>query len=560
MAINNNAAGNALISVFDKAGIVEFARGLSDLGWNIYASGGTKQKLLDAGITATDAAEIVGGQAILGHRVVTLSREISAGLLADLNNAEDMQELAELNIPVIDLLCVDMYPLEQAAKNQTSTREDVIEATDIGGPTLIRAAAKGGRIVLTRASQRQEVLQWLESGKPAEVEYRQQLAAVATYEIARYTAVEAAYHNGENVAAHVTKKWDDLKYGENPQQANAAIYADNRIAVDPLGHDQFSFVKGSIRTFTNFVDADCLLQIATHIAAGFDKNFGKVLPIAIGMKHGNACGAAVGETLAEATRKMIDGDTRAIFGGFVMVTGTIDKEVAEILLHHGMDDFGTSRLLDGVIGADVTDEALEILTRKKLRIVTNPELAKLTQNSLDFSRRIRHIRGAILEQPNYTFLLDLNADYIAQSSDLTQQQKEDMVLAWAVGCVSNSNTISLVKNGMIIGNGVGQQDRVGAAQLALSRTTTEMATFQKEGDKLHMTITLDQAKLDDAVAYSDSFFPFPDGPMILANAGVKTILTTRGSVNDDIVMKTLAEAGVTTVTIPDSIGRGFAKH
>lgn len=560
MAIHNNAAKNALISVFDKTGIEDFARGLSELGWTIYASGGTKQRLLDAGISAIDAADIVGGEAILGHRVVTLSREISAGLLADLDAPADVAELEKLNIPIIDLLCVDMYPLEQAVKADNSTRQAVIEATDIGGPTLIRAAAKGNRIVLSRPDQRITVLEWLQNGKPDETTFRQQLAAAAVYEIARYTAIEAAYHSGENIAAHVSKKKDDLKYGENPQQANAAIYADNRIAADPLGHDQFTFVKGSIRTFTNFADADCLLQIATHIAAGFDRNFGKVLPIAIGMKHGNACGAAVGETLAEATRKMIDGDTRAIFGGFIMVTGTIDKEVADVLLHHGMDDFGKSRLLDGVIGADVTDEALEILTRKKLRIVTNPELARLNAESLDTSRRIRHVRGAILEQPNYTFLLDLEADYVQSSGELSQQQKEDMVLAWAVGCVSNSNTISLVKNGMIIGNGVGQQDRVGAAQLALSRTTTEMASFHEDGDDLYMTITLDKNKLKGAVAYSDSFFPFPDGPMILADAGIETILTTHGSVNDEIVMKTLADAGVATVTIPDSIGRGFAKH
>ena len=145
MGINENAAKNALISVFDKTGIEEFARGLAELGWTIYASGGTKQRLLDAGIQATDAADIVGGQAILGHRVVTLSREISAGLLADLNNQADVDELANLNIPIIDLLCVDMYPLEQAVETEGSSREDVIEATDIGGPTLIRAAAKGNR-------------------------------------------------------------------------------------------------------------------------------------------------------------------------------------------------------------------------------------------------------------------------------------------------------------------------------------------------------------------------------------------------------------------------------
>lgn len=553
-------AGNALISVFDKSGIEEFARGLTDLGWTIYASGGTKKQLEAAGIEAKDAADLTGGGAILGHRVVTLSREISAGLLADFNEPADIQELKKLNIPIIDLLCVDMYPLEAAIAKPGSTRADVIKDTDIGGPTLIRAAAKGSRIVLTCADQRQATLEWLQAGKPDEEAYRQQLAATAVYEIARYTAMEAAYHNGQDISLHVAKKFEDLKYGENPQQAEAAMYADNRLDADPLGHDQFTFVKGSIRTFTNFVDVDCLLQIATHIAAGFEKNFGKVPPIAIGMKHGNACGAAVGETLVEAVRKMIDGDTRAIFGGFIMVTGTIDKAVADALLHHGMEEFGTNRMLDGVVGAAVTDDALEILTRKKLRVVVNPALAKLSEKSIDTARRLRHIRGAYLEQPNYSFMLDLKADYVQSMGKATKQQQRDIVLAWAVGCVSNSNTITLVKDGMVIGNGVGQQDRVGAAQLALSRTTTDLATFDIKDGILNMTISLDMKKLEGSVAYSDSFFPFPDGPMILANAGVKTILTTSGSVNDDIVMKTLKKAGVTTVTVPDQLGRGFAKH
>lgn len=560
MKTSKKPAGNALISVYNKSGIEDFAAGLVQLGWNVYASGGTKKRLLDAGIKAADTSDLVGGGAILGHRVVTLSREISAGLLADIDEPADVEELAKLNIPLIDLLCVDMYPLEEAIAKPGATRADIIKDTDIGGPTLIRAAAKGNRIVLTRADQRKDVLEWLQSGKPNEQEYRHLLAATASYEIARYTAMEAAYHNGQNISANVRRKLEDLKYGENPQQAEAAIYADNRIVSDPLGHDQFTFVKGAVRTFTNFVDADCLLQIATHIAAGFERNFKSVPSIAIGMKHGNACGAAVGKTMAEAVRKMIDGDTRAIFGGFIMVTGTIDKSVADALLHHGMEEFGTSRLLDGVIGADVTDEALDILTRKKLRVVVNPALAHLSEKSLDTSRRIRPIRGAILEQPNYTFVMDLNADYVLLNGKLTKQQKQDMILAWAVGCVSNSNTITIVKNGMIIGNGVGQQDRVGAAQLALSRTTTDMATFSVDGDKLNMTITLDANKLKGSVAYSDSFFPFPDGPMILANAGIKTILTTHGSVNDDIVMKTLKDAGVTTVTVPDVMARGFAKH
>jgi phosphoribosylaminoimidazolecarboxamide formyltransferase/IMP cyclohydrolase len=165
-----------------------------------------------------------------------------------------------------------------------------------------------------------------------------------------------------------------------------------------------------------------------------------------------------------------------------------------------------------------------------------------------------------LEQPNYDFVLDLSADYMQQHGDLTDQQKRDLVLAWAVGCTSNSNTISLVKDGQLIGNGVGQQDRVGAGQLALTRTTIELPELTEQGDKLLLTVTLDKSKLAGAVAYSDSFFPFPDGPELLAKAGIKAILSTSGSIGDQAVVKALTDAGVSLVMAPDKTARGFYMH
>lgn len=544
-----------MLSVYDKTGIAEFARGLSELDWTIYASGGTAKAVSEAGVDVTDVSELVGGSAILGHRVVTLSREISAGLLADKQSAEDMAEMEKLGLPIIDLVCVDMYPLEEAI----AEGGNVIEKTDIGGPTMLRSAAKGRRIVLSHASQRQPVLDWLKAGRPDEPEFLEQLAARAEYEVTRYTLALAEHLGGRDVSGSLARLSAPTKYGENPWQAPAAFYADNRVAFDPLGLDKFEHVQGMARSFVNMTDIDRLLQTVTHIAAGFDRNFGEVPSIAVGVKHGNACGAAVADTAVEAVKKMLEGDTRAIFGGVVMLNGPIDEAVAEALMRHAMEG-DKPRLLDGVVGSEVTKEALELLSRNKLRVVVNPALAKLSEKSLDSTRRQRPVRGGTLEQPNYTFVIDLKADHIQAHGEPTDQQKRDMILGWAVGSTSNSNTITLVKDGQLIGNGVGQQDRVGAGQLALTRTTTAMPELEEQGDKLVLKVMLDKSKVAGAAAYSDSFFPFPDGPGLLAKAGIKAILTSSGSVADETVVKSLADQGVAVVMVPDKTGRGFYLH
>jgi len=553
-------AGVALISVYDKEGITEFAEGLFKQGWKLYASGGTAQQIRDAKIPVSDVSELVGGGAILGHRVVSLSREVYAGLLADYDKPEDVAELKKLDIPFIDLVCVDMYPLEEEIAKAGVTVKDVIEKTDIGGPTLLRASAKGRRIVLSAQEQRKEVLQWLNDGKPDEGKFLEGLAARAEYEVTRYTMTLAKYMGGNEISGNIARLNVNTVYGENPQQADAGFYSDNRVAVDPLGLDHFEFVKGFPRSYINMTDIDRLLQMATHIVAGFEVNFGEKPAVAIGVKHGNACGAAVATTHAEAAKKMIDGDIRAIFGGVVMISGIIDEEVADVLMHYRMKT-GNSRLLDGVIGAGVTDGALAMLVRKKLRVVINPALANLTKESIDNTRRIRPVRGGMLAQPNYTFIQDLSADYMKfHGSKLTDQQKRDMILGWAIGSTSNSNTIVLVKEGKIISNGVGQQDRIGASQLALTRTTTQFPDLNEVDGELSMTIHLRKQKLQGTVAYSDSFFPFPDGPELLARAGVRAILTTSGSVADEQVVKALVDAGVSLAMVPDTTGRGFFGH
>lgn len=187
-----SAEKNALISVYNKEGIVEFAEGLHELDWNIYSSGGTAKKIAEEGVPVTDVAELVGGDAILGHRVVTLSREVHAGLLADRSDPAQLKELDELDIPLIDLVCVDMYPLNQAIADGKN-EDEILETTDVGGPTMLHSAAKGRRIVLSNAEQREPVLEWLENGRPNEVEFRRILAASAEAAVADYVGSSADF-------------------------------------------------------------------------------------------------------------------------------------------------------------------------------------------------------------------------------------------------------------------------------------------------------------------------------------------------------------------------------
>jgi phosphoribosylaminoimidazolecarboxamide formyltransferase/IMP cyclohydrolase len=534
-------AGTALLSVYDKAGIEEFAQGLSDLGWRIYASGGTAEAIKKAGVEVTDTSELSGGGAILGHRVVTLSREIYAGLLAD-DSDEQNEELKNLGIPRIDLVCVDMYPLKATIETSGSTEADVIEKTDVGGPTLLHAAAKGRRIVLSRPEHRKEVLDWLKNGRTGEKEFVKRLAAEAEYEVANYMIKSANYLGDGRTRGFIGERVAAPDYGENPWQKNAALYIE-RDNEDPLSLGKFKLIEGIELSYNNFTDVDRLLQTITHAGATFDKNNGKVPVIVLGAKHGNLCGAGYGDDAVEVVQKMLDGDLRAIFGGSVVINTKIDKKIAEAIMTYKMDT--GKRILDIVMAPSVDDDALKLLKRKngKLRVMINPALGTLSQDSLDKNCRPRYVRGGRLAQDNYTYVIDCSSpDVQINGEEPTQARMNDMQFAWAIGCTSNSNTICIVKDGMLLSNGVGQQDRVTAAELALMRAKN--AGHDIKG----------------ASAYSDSFFPFPDGPQLLADAGVKAILTTRGSVKDGVVVDTLVKAGVTFCTFPDKQARGFYAH
>lgn len=532
----------ALLSVFHKDGIVMFAEGLIELGFDLLASGGTAQHLAKAGLPVRDVSELVGGDAILGHKVVTLSRELHAGLLAD-RTPEELAELERLQVPFIDLVCVDLYPLAKVVNDVDATPDSVRKNTDIGGPTMLRSGAKGRRIVICDPEDRMKVLTWLRAGEPDAESFVTDLAAKAEYTIAEYCMLSANFHSegGYNGMSGILVS--TLRYGENAWQHPAQLFACSND--DPLAMHHFQLMEGSADpSYNNIAELDRLLQTMTHVVAGFAVNHSYVPMVALGSKHGNCCGAGIslhGQPV-EALNRMLAGDPRALFGGVVMLNFPIDREIAEHLTKQGT---GPKRLLDGVIAPEITPEAAELLGRKegKCRLLVNPALAKLSAESLDANFRLRYVRGGFMAQPNYTFILDLKRNPVSVYPGTEDADRSaDLLLAWAIGSTSTSNTITLVRGGRLLGNGVGQQDRVGACELALARARA--AGHNVEG----------------AVAYSDSFFPFPDGPQTLVRAGIHTILASSGSVRDQEVVAYCQQAGISLYLIPDHMGRGFYGH
>lgn len=531
----------ALLSVYNKEGIDNFARQLVELGWEIVASAGTAKALQDKGIPVRDVAQLVGGGPILGHRVVTLSREIHAGLLAT-DSSDDAVELKRLGIPRIDLVCVELYPILEAIQSQNSTRESVIASTDIGGPALLRSAAKGRRIIVCTPKDRQLTIDWLGAERPQEEDFLTECAAKAEAIVSHYCAASARYHSGGRYEGIFGAAKQTCRYGENAWQTPASFLSCG--ASDPLGLDNFETIAGVDPSYNNLVDLDRMLQTTSHIAAAFDANYSSAPKIAVGAKHGNPCGAGVGDSPTQVIQKMVSGDKRAIFGGAVMVNFPLTGEEAETMLGHLMPA-GQRRLLDLVVAPQFSGDALMLLRRKgdKCRILANPRLGTLGARSLDTASRFRYVRGGYLRQPNYDFVLDIQNDArLEKVGTATKKQEADLLLAWAVGSTSNSNTVTLVNDSCLIGNGVGQQDRVSACELAILRA--QNAGHDARG----------------AVAYSDSFFPFPDGPAALLDAGIGAVLASSGSVRDGEVKALCQDRGVALYLIPDAIGRGFFGH
>ncbi|KRF62122.1 phosphoribosylaminoimidazolecarboxamide formyltransferase [Bacillus sp. Soil768D1] len=497
----------ALISVSDKTGIVEFAKGLIEAGFEIISTGGTKKTLQDNGVDVIGISDVTGFPEILDGRVKTLHPNVHGAVLAKHGDADHAAQLAEHNIEPIQLVCVNLYPFQATISKPDVTVEDAIENIDIGGPTMLRSSAKNHEYVtvIVDSNDYPTVLAELKDGGVSKTTNRR-LAAKVFRHTAAYDAVISEYmtelaeeENPESLTVTYELK-QSLRYGENPHQ-KAAFYK------KPLG-SVFSIAEakqlhGKELSFNNINDADAALQIV--------KEFNE--PAAVAVKHMNPCGVGVGTTILEAYEKAYEADSTSIFGGIIALNREVDKATAEKL--HEI-------FLEIIIAPGFTEEAVEVLTSKKnLRLLT-----------IDFNaakkpeRKLTSIEGGLLIQDRDAHSLKDAEVKVATKREPTLEEWKALELGWKIVKHVKSNAIVVCNDQMTLGVGAGQMNRVGAAKIAL-----EQAGERAKGSALA----------------SDAFFPMDDTVEAAAKAGVTAIIQPGGSVKDQDSIKKADEYGIAMV-------------
>jgi phosphoribosylaminoimidazolecarboxamide formyltransferase/IMP cyclohydrolase len=497
----------ALIGVWDKAGLLELATGLHAAGVEIVSTGGTARAIADAGVPVTPVEQVTGFPESLDGRVKTLHPGVHAGLLADMRRAEHVEQLASLDIKPFDLLVVNLYPFEQTVASGASA-DECVEQIDIGGPAMVRAAAKNHAsvAVVVDPSRYSWVLDKVRSGG-FELADRQRLALDAYRHTASYDIAVASWmgsvlapdDEGSNFPGWVGASWQRsnvLRYGENPHQS-AALYVSSHGGSGLATSQQ---LHGKEMSYNNYVDADAALR------AAYDHD----QPCVAIIKHANPCGIAVSEVdIAEAHRKAHACDPVSAYGGVIAsnreVTLDMAEQVAEIFT-------------EVILAPSYADGAVDVLTRKKnIRILVTPAARR-------GGAEMRAISGGLLLQTKDT--IEAEGDdpakwTLATGTPVDEETLADLAFAWRACRAVKSNAILLAAGGATVGVGMGQVNRVDSARLAVTRAG-------------------DRAK--GAVAASDAFFPFPDGPQVLMDAGVKAIVHPGGSIRDAEVIAA-AEAG-----------------
>jgi phosphoribosylaminoimidazolecarboxamide formyltransferase/IMP cyclohydrolase len=490
----------ALLSVYDKDGLVEFAGGLVELGWDLLASGNTSAALSDAGIAHRAVSDVTGAPEILGGRVKTLHPSIHGGILADRSMPEHLAELERQGIDPIDLVVCNLYPFRS---------DPSVELIDIGGPTMVRAAAKNFAHVgvVVSPADYTEVLDELRRHGALSDETRRRLARAAFAHTAGYDAAIVRWlDDGELLAPtiHLTlERAEVLRYGENPHQHGARY----RVAGETTWWDDMVQHSGTALSYLNLFDTDAAWRLVHELASDAGR------PAVAIIKHANPCGAAVGPDLVEAYRLALDCDPLSAFGGVVAVAGPIDAPLAEAI--------ATGPQADVIVAAAVEPDALArlIARRKATRILSAPPPEPAPT-------QVRSIGGSVLVQEGDR-LLAPRADWkVVTKVAPTEDQWRDLVLAWRVCARTMSNAVVVVTGGQASGIGAGQQSRVGAAEIAVA----------KAGDR---------AK--GGVGASDAFFPFPDGLEVLARAGVAAVIHPGGSVGDAAVIEAADASGIALV-------------
>lgn len=482
----------ALISVYDKTGLIPFAQRLVAAGYQLVSSGGTASALAEAGIDVTEVSEVTGAHEILGGRVKTLHPLIHGGILA--RDERDDADLAAGGIERFQMVVCNLYPFRETLTDPSSTEEDIVEKIDIGGPAMVRAAAKNHRYVtvVTSPQQYDEVAAAVEAGGP-DLELRRRLAAEAFFHTSSYDAAIVAWLGEDRVIP--LRRVGRLRYGENPHQT-ASLFLEEGAAP---WWAQATLHQGKEMSFNNYADAEAAWRLASDLGPGS----------AVVVKHTNACGAARAGTIHAAFEAAWEGDPQAAFGGVIALNGTLDVETAQAL---------TERFVEVVLARAVDDEALAVLEeRSGLRVLTAPEPG---QGGEDY----RRIEGGFLAQTQD--LVDSSQWQVVSERAPSANEIEGLRFALVVAAHTKSNAIVVAHGGQAVGIGAGDQSRVGAAQRAVT----------KAGDR---------AK--GAAAASDAFFPFRDGLDTLVEAGVTAVVEPGGSRNDQEVIDAANEAGVALV-------------
>lgn len=506
----------ALISVSDKTGVVDFARGLRDLGVELLSTGGTAVAMREAGLEVTDVAEFTDQEEILGGRVKTLHPRLHAALLAKRDDPEHMATLQAEGIQPIDLVCVNLYPFQQTVARPDVTEAEAVENIDIGGPTMIRAAAKNHHFVavVVRPESYDAVLAELEAGDGAvSEETRHWLANEAFADVARYDAAISRWFSMRYEAfpqqwVFAYEKFLDLSYGENPHQ-RAALYVESGARSHVLA--RVAKLHGKALSFNNVMDLDS----ATKLLAEFDE------PAAVIVKHNNPCGVALGTTIADAYEKALACDPVSAFGGVIALNRPVDAELGG-RLHENF--------IEVLYAPGYDDEALAVLMRKEaIRILHNTEQRDPEPRERDLKR----VRGGLLVQTPDLIEEDRASMEVTTRVAPSDQQWRDLLFAWKVCKHVRSNAIVFARDGATRGIGAGQMSRVDSVRIASQKAAD---AFDGEAEPLAGT----------ALA-SDAFFPFSDGPLSAIAAGATSIIQPGGSKRDGEVIAAVDEAGAAMV-------------
>ena len=499
----------ALISVSDKTGVVDFAKALSELGVEIISTGGTHQRLADNGIKVMGISEVTGFPECLDGRVKTLHPAVHGGILAMRDKPEHMKQLEDLKIETIDIVAINLYPFKETILKSGVTLEEAIENIDIGGPTMLRSAAKNHRdvVVICDPADYKKVIEELKQSNSVSMDTKYRLALKVFQHTAAYDAMISDYLRkqiGAELPDNLTltfEKVQDLRYGENPHQ-NACYYKEIQAAEGALVNAVQ--LHGKELSFNNIND--------TQGALATLKEFEE--PTVVAVKHANPCGVGTGFDILSAYNKAYECDPTSIFGGIVAANRTIDAGTAEEM---------SKIFLEIVIAPDFTEDALEILTQKKnIRLLKLEGILKKVEGQID----IKKVSGGLLVQDTDDILFDEDEMKVVTDRIPTEREMEDMTLAMKVVKHIKSNGIVIAKDNKTLGIGPGQVNRIWAVENAIKQSNFP---------------------LQDSVLASDAFFPFDDCVTAAAAAGVTAIIQPGGSVRDEESIKKANELGIAMV-------------